>query len=84
MALLTPVVAQAENTRGRSLDQTMNEIRAWLDGEGIEPAQFRTVVSRRGLGFEISFHCEHEAERFQKRFASLLADAGARRQRVGV
>ena len=73
MALLTPVVAQAENTRGRSLDQTMNEIRAWLDGERIEPAQFRTVVSRRGLGFEISFRREREAERFQGRFASLLA-----------
>jgi len=73
MALLSPVVVQAENSRGMSLDQTMNEIRAWLDGAGIEPVQFRTVVSRRGLGFEISFRHEHEAERFQDRFASLLA-----------
>jgi hypothetical protein len=72
MALLTPVGVQAENSRGLSLDQTMNEIRAWLDGERIEPVQFRTVVGRVGLGFEISFRREHEAKRFQERFASLL------------
>jgi hypothetical protein len=72
MALLTPVAVQAENSRGMSLDQTMNEIRAWLDGERIEPVQFRTVVGRACLGFEISFRDEREATRFQERFASLL------------
>ena len=72
MALLIPVAAQAENSRGMALDQTMNEIRAWLDGERIEPVQFRTAVSRVGVGFEISFRRDHEAKRFQERFASLL------------
>ena len=62
----------AKNFGGMSLDKTMNEIRAWLDGERIEPIQFKTVVGRAGLGFEISFRREREAERFQERFASLL------------
>jgi hypothetical protein len=72
MALVTPVVLQAENAGGMSLDKTMRDIRVWLDGERIEPVQFKTVVGRAGLGFEISFRREREAERFQKRFGSLL------------
>jgi hypothetical protein len=73
MALLTPVAVQAENSRGMSLDRTMTEIRTWLDSEHVEPVQFKTVVGRAGLGFEISFRCEREAARFLKQFAALLA-----------
>jgi hypothetical protein len=73
MALLTPTVVQAENSRHMPLDKTMRDIRIWLDGERIAPVQFKTVVGRAGLGFEIRFRHEREAERFQKRFASLLA-----------
>jgi hypothetical protein len=47
-----------------SLDETMRDIRTWLDSERIEPVQFKTVVGRAGLGFEISFRREREAERF--------------------
>jgi hypothetical protein len=72
MALLTPVAVQAKTSAGMSLDKTMRDIRVWLDGERIEPVQFKTVVGRAGLGFEISFRREREAERFQKRFGSLL------------
>jgi hypothetical protein len=72
MALLTPVVVQAENSRNMPLAKTMRDIRTWLDSERIEPVQFKTVVGRAGLGFEISFRQEHEAQRFQERFASLL------------
>jgi hypothetical protein len=50
----------------------MRDIRIWLDSERIEPVDFKAVVGRVGLGFEISFRDEHEAERFQERFASLL------------
>jgi hypothetical protein len=64
MALLIPVVVQAENSRKMPLDKTMRDIRIWLDGERIAPVQFKTVVGRAGLGFEISFRCEREAERF--------------------
>jgi hypothetical protein len=72
MALLSPVVMPAENSGAVSLDKTMSEIRTWLDGERTEPVQFRTVVDRTSLGFEISFRQERDAERFQKRFAWLL------------
>ena len=72
MAVLTPVVVQAENSEKLPLAKTMKDIRIWLDSERIEPVQFKTVVGRGGLGFEISFRREHEADRFQERFASLL------------
>jgi hypothetical protein len=72
MALLTPVVVHADNSRNRPLDKTMTDIRTWLDSERIAPVHFKTVVGRDGLGFEISFRHEREAEHFQERFASLL------------
>jgi hypothetical protein len=86
MALLTPVAVQAENSRNVPLDKTMRDIRIWLDGERIELVQFKTVVGRAGLGFEISFRYEREAECFQERFESLLAwcvaqGVGAERRR---
>ena len=69
MALATPTVIRAGN-----LGDTMNNIRTWLDSEKIEPVEFKTVVSQAGIGFEISFRSEQEAERFQQRFTSLVAD----------
>jgi type II secretory pathway component PulL len=72
MALLSPVASQAENLRNAPLAKVLNEIRTWLDSERVEPVRFKIVVSRSGLGFEISFRNEREAERFQERFASLL------------
>jgi hypothetical protein len=62
-----PTLIRAEN-----LGKTVNDIRTWLDAEKIEPVDFRTVVSHAGIGFEISFRNEQEAERFQERFASLV------------
>jgi hypothetical protein len=65
--MATPTVIRAEN-----LGNTMNAIRTWLDAEKIQPVDFRTVVGSAGIGFEISFRLEHEAECFQRRFASLV------------
>ena len=72
MALLSHVVVQPKTVRDMPLGKTMRDIRTWLDSERIEPVAFKTVVGRAGLGFEISFREESEAERFQERFASLL------------
>lgn len=72
MAFLSPVPLEAENSRGAPLVKVLNEIRTWLDTEQVEPVRFEIVVGRRGLGFEISFRTEREAECFQERFASLL------------
>jgi hypothetical protein len=55
------------------LGETMRDIRIWLDSERIEPVDFKTVVGRAGLGFEITFHDERDAERFQERFPSLVS-----------
>jgi hypothetical protein len=71
MALLSRVALQAENSRNAPLIKVLNEIRTRLDGERIEPVRFKLVVGRSGLGFEISFRNEREAERFQERFAPL-------------
>ena len=65
--MATPTVIRAED-----LGNTMNDIRTWLDAEKIQPVDFRTVVGSAGIGFEISFRLDHEAERFQRRFASLV------------
>jgi outer membrane lipoprotein-sorting protein len=58
--------------RAKNLGDTMKEIRTWLDAEKIQPVVFKTVVSQAGIGFEISFRHEQEAEAFQQRFASLV------------
>ena len=72
MALRTPVVVQPKPTREMPFTETMKDIRIWLDREQIQPAEFKAVVGRTGLGFEISFNDKSEAQRFQERFASLL------------
>jgi len=72
MALLRPVAVESESRRSMPLATTIKDIRTWLVSERIEPVEFKTVVGRGGLGFEISFREESEAERFQQQFASLL------------
>jgi hypothetical protein len=56
------------------LGSAMKDIRIWLDCEKIQPVQFRTVVGRAGVGFEISFRDRNEAKRFERRFASLMSE----------
>lgn len=70
MTLVFPMVVRAENKLGKA----MNEIRAWLDSEGIEPVQFKAIVGGDGVGFEISFRHEREADRFQERFAEYVSN----------
>jgi hypothetical protein len=66
------IIIHAETAPGSPLGKTMNQIRLWLDSERIEPTEFKTVVGRAGLEFEIRFKSEWEAERFQQQFPSLL------------
>jgi hypothetical protein len=65
-------VVRAENLSGTPLGGAMNEIRTRLDQERIQPANFKIVVGRTGLGFEISFDCEAQAQRFRRQFSSLV------------
>ena len=72
MALTSPAVVYAKHLPDTPLGSTMNKIRTWLDSEKIEPKDFKTVVAREGLGFEIRFKSERDAERFQRQFPSLV------------
>ena len=69
MALTVPAVIYAQGPLANTLDQ----IRKWLDREKIEPLAFKTLVGQSGIGFEISFRTEREAERFQEQFPALVA-----------
>jgi hypothetical protein len=46
---------------------------SWLAEQQIKPLQFTVVVGEGGLGFEISFLEEQEADRFVRRFRSFIA-----------
>jgi hypothetical protein len=79
MALTMPVAVRTEPlTRSTSLGSTLSDIRIWLDSEKIEPTDFKTIASRKGLGFEIIFKSERDAERFQQQFPSLFGIATGR------
>jgi hypothetical protein len=49
---------------GTPIGEITNEIRSWLDRNKIEAVDFRTVVGHEGIGFEIRFRTERDAERF--------------------
>jgi hypothetical protein len=73
MALTDFAVIQAEPLPPTSLGSAIKEVRTWLDSKKIQPLNFKTVVREAGLGFEISFRDEREADRFLRRFASLAS-----------
>jgi hypothetical protein len=73
MASTLPAAIRAEPLPSTPFSSTLKEIRRWLDSENIQPTDFKTIVSRAGVGFEISFRSEVEAQRFQRRFRSLVA-----------
>ena len=69
MVITTPIRIEVNRPAGAPIGSIMNEIRSWLDQNKIEPIDFKTVVGREGIGFEIRFRTEGEAERFQREFA---------------
>ena len=69
MVITTPIRIEVNRPAGAPIGSIMNEIRSWLDQNRIEPVDFKTVVGREGIGFEIRFRTEGEAERFQREFS---------------
>src|SRR5205814_10580986 len=67
--LTTSTKIEVSRPAGAPIGSIMNEIRSWLSQNKIEPIDFKTVVERAGIGFEIRFRTEGEAERFQREFA---------------
>jgi len=68
MVLTTPIRIEVHRPTGTPIGDIMNEVRSCLDRNGIEPIDFKTVVGREGIGFEIRFGTEDEAQRFQREF----------------
>ena len=69
LVFTTSTKIEVNRPAGAPIGSIMNEIRSWLDQNRIEPVDFKTVVGREGIGFEIRFRTEGEAERFQREFA---------------
>ena len=70
MALNPPFVVRIEKSPESSFGAIMNDIRAWLDHRKIEPTSFKPVAKAdRGVGFEIGFNTEDEAELFERNFS---------------
>jgi hypothetical protein len=63
-------VVRVEKKPDLSFGEIMNAIRTWLDHRKIEPISFEPVAkAESGVGFEISFNTEDEAQLFQREFA---------------
>jgi len=63
-----PLRVHVETPAGKPLGDLMNEMRAWLDSQNIQPAEFKPASSETDMGFEIAFHHEDHAQRFRARF----------------
>jgi hypothetical protein len=68
LVLTSAIKITINRPAGTPIRQIINEIRSWLDENGIEPMDFRTLVGREGIGFEIRLRTEEESERFQRAF----------------
>ena len=59
----------SKNSRKVPFGETMNNMRSWLDHRKIQPALFNSVFNAlSGVGFEIGFNSEDEAELFERQF----------------
>jgi len=69
-AAATPFNVRVEKKPDASFGQTISEIISWLDQEKSQPFSVTPVATRKnGVGFEVGFNSEAEANSFQRRFA---------------
>ena len=62
-------VVRVEKQPSDTFAGTMNVIRIWLDHRHIQPASFNPVANaRRGVGFEVGFNNQDEANLFEEAF----------------
>lgn len=70
MALNPPFVVRVVKNPDSSFGAIMNDIRSWLDHRKIEPVSFKPVAKAdTGVGFEVGFNSEEEADLFEHEFA---------------
>ena len=69
-AVAIPFNIRVEKRPEASFGQTISEIVAWLDQQEFQPVSMTPVATRKnGVGFEVCFNSEDEANSFQQRFA---------------
>jgi hypothetical protein len=53
-----------------ALAEIMNEMRTWLDKNGVRPVEFKIVMTGMpGIAFDVQFRSEDEAALFEQVFA---------------
>jgi len=65
-----PYTSTVRLSEGDALGTTMNKLRAWLDAQKIQPAEFRTSADGRGYTFTIGFRTIEDATRFRAQFGA--------------
>lgn len=81
--LSSPLIVRIEKS-GKAFGAAMNEIRTWLDGHKIQPADFRPGECKAGrVAFEITFKREDEARLFEQEFDLIPVGTGERREDGG-
>jgi hypothetical protein len=70
MALIDPFVTVVRVTEGVPFGDAMTTIRAWLDGQKIQPAAFTAAADAKGYTLTIGFRTIEEASRFNLQFAA--------------
>ncbi len=73
MAVEPPFMIWVEQPFGSTLAETMTEIRAWLDHRKIQTTSFQPVSQDGGVGFQIGFKTEDEAELFRQEFGGVTS-----------
>ncbi|HEU0215797.1 MAG TPA: hypothetical protein VFQ90_03995 [Stellaceae bacterium] len=70
MSNRTPMTTVVRLSQGDQLGTTMKRLRIWLDGERIEPREFKTVADAAGYTFTIGFRRPQDAKRFRAQFGA--------------
>ena len=69
MAITSPTTVVLSKPPSLSLAEVLAEFRNWLDRNRVEPVTFKEIsFPGGGVGFEIWFRYEHEAQAFDKAF----------------
>ena len=68
MTLGTLFNVRVEKPRS-AIAATMNQMRAWLDAQKVQPATLKVAPTDNGVVFGIRFEEQYDAMLFQQRFA---------------
>jgi len=65
-----PYTVNVRVSKGDPLGEAMNRIRAWLDSQKIQPAEFKTAANANGYTFSIAFRDTSQADLFRAHFSA--------------